>query len=152
MSNLSSSKANQTQQQDGKDVEAADMSQPSSSKTNQQQQQDGIDKGASSSTLCQPSTSKAHQLKQQQDASEHDAVNNRFIERREPTVAYCIACRSEFTFSLTTDIIQHYLSRRHEPSCRCLYCNGPMYQYLTGKNELQYYHDCHRSKHGLDPS
>uniref|UniRef100_A0A182XDZ4 LIM zinc-binding domain-containing protein n=1 Tax=Anopheles quadriannulatus TaxID=34691 RepID=A0A182XDZ4_ANOQN len=84
------------------------------------------------------------------DTSEHDAVNVRFVERREPERAFCLSCRSEFTFSLLNDIIQHYLDRRHEPCCRCLYCDGPMYRYRDGKGQLQYYHDCQRWRRHLD--
>uniref|UniRef100_A0A182JZ41 LIM zinc-binding domain-containing protein n=1 Tax=Anopheles christyi TaxID=43041 RepID=A0A182JZ41_9DIPT len=99
-----------------------------------------------------PSSTKPYQQPRPQDTTEHDAVNNRFIERQEPEVAYCLSCRTEFTLSLPNDIIQHYMNRRHVPCCRCLYCNGPMYRYRDGREQMQYYHDCHRSKRRLDPS
>uniref|UniRef100_A0A182N149 LIM zinc-binding domain-containing protein n=1 Tax=Anopheles dirus TaxID=7168 RepID=A0A182N149_9DIPT len=86
----------------------------------------------------------------QDDPSEHDAVNNRFIEKKVPDVAHCLACRSQFSESLPGDVIQHYMSRRHEPCCRCLYCDGPMYRYRDGKGSVRFYHDCHRSKRMLD--
>uniref|UniRef100_A0A182W4H9 LIM zinc-binding domain-containing protein n=1 Tax=Anopheles minimus TaxID=112268 RepID=A0A182W4H9_9DIPT len=97
------------------------------------------------------SSAPVHQ-QQHHEATEHDAVNNRFIEKRVPEVAYCLSCRTQFSESLPNDIIQHYINRRHEPCCRCLYCNGPMYRYRDSKDNVQYYHDCHRYKRFLDAS
>uniref|UniRef100_A0A2M3ZJY6 Uncharacterized protein n=1 Tax=Anopheles braziliensis TaxID=58242 RepID=A0A2M3ZJY6_9DIPT len=84
------------------------------------------------------------------DTTEHDAVNNRFIQKKVPGTRVCLSCRSVFTESLPNDIILHYLRVRHEPCCRCLYCNGPMYRYRDSKDNLQFYHDCQRSKRLLD--
>ncbi|XP_053663871.1 uncharacterized protein LOC128713030 [Anopheles marshallii] len=86
------------------------------------------------------------------DTTEHDAVNNRFIEKQVPELVFCLSCRSQVSVSLPNDIIQHYMNRRHEPCCRCLYCNGPMYRYRDSKGKVQYYHDCHRCKRLLDAS
>uniref|UniRef100_A0A182QH63 LIM zinc-binding domain-containing protein n=1 Tax=Anopheles farauti TaxID=69004 RepID=A0A182QH63_9DIPT len=82
--------------------------------------------------------------------TEHDAVNYRFIEKKVPEVAYCMACRSQFSESLPNDVIQHYMNQRHEPCCRCLYCNGPMYRYRDSRDIVRFYHDCHRSRRMLD--
>ncbi|XP_035907376.1 uncharacterized protein LOC118510052 [Anopheles stephensi] len=96
--------------------------------------------------------SSAKQQLNHEATTEHDAVNNRFIAKREPEVAYCLSCRAQFSESLPNDIIQHYMNRKHEPCCRCLYCNGPMYRYRDSKDAVRYYHDCHRSKRFLDAS
>uniref|UniRef100_A0A8D8GCT8 (northern house mosquito) hypothetical protein n=1 Tax=Culex pipiens TaxID=7175 RepID=A0A8D8GCT8_CULPI len=82
--------------------------------------------------------------------TEHDAVNQRFLERLEPEQAQCLSCGGTFSKETIAEVIRHYADAPHPQFySACLYCGGKCHRYRDGKG-IQVYHDCYRSTNKLD--
>uniref|UniRef100_A0A1Q3EVN0 Uncharacterized protein n=1 Tax=Culex tarsalis TaxID=7177 RepID=A0A1Q3EVN0_CULTA len=82
--------------------------------------------------------------------TEHDAVNQRFLERLEPEQAQCLSSGTTFSKETIAEVIRHYSDGPHPQFySACLYCAGKVHRYRDGKG-IQFYHDCYRSTNKLD--
>lgn len=80
-----------------------------------------------------------------------DAVHMRFRDKGLLKQFYCFDCSQSFPATQLLDVFQHYKDTQHRQfHCKCLYCDGRVYQYRDGDHKIQYYHNCFRWKQGLD--
>lgn len=80
-----------------------------------------------------------------------DAVHIRFREKGEVKSMYCFDCSEHFQATQLLDVFEHYCQKEHSHfHCNCLYCDGRVYQYRDGDQNIQYYHNCLRWKQQLD--
>lgn len=83
-----------------------------------------------------------------------DAVHPRFRENyNQPKLIVCVSCMQKFHANNILQVIEHYAYNFHENyHSDCLYCRGKVHIYheYHFKEDIKYYHDCFRSRQGLD--
>lgn len=80
-----------------------------------------------------------------------DAVHTRFREKSDPKNFFCTTCREPFAATSVLDVYEHYSRIEHSTYYSdCLYCHGKVYQYRDNQQQMQYFHNCFRSKQKLD--
>lgn len=83
-----------------------------------------------------------------------DAVHPRFRENySEPKLIVCVSCMEKFHAINIIQVIEHYAYNFHANYYSdCLYCRGKVHLYheFGYKEDVKYYHDCFRSRQGMD--
>lgn len=57
---------------------------------------------------------------------------------------YCPQCKV-YIQRTKRELRNHFVKKNHQPFTSCVYCKGPVYEYLKNNQDREFYHACQRN-------